>query len=53
MDAVVLSQKMSVEPDEAWGILIDVVWQVNIIWAMCKLAIITMFAFASGGPEQA
>ena len=53
MDVVVFCQEVSVEPDEAWGIFIYVVWQKNIIWAMCMLAFITMLALSSGGPEQA
>ena len=52
MDAVAFCQKASIESDEAWGIVIDVVWQVDIIGAMCMLALIATFAI-SCGPEQA
>ena len=51
MDVVVFCQKVSIESDKAWSIVIDVVWQVDIIGAMSMLAIIAMFAIASGGPE--
>ena len=53
MDVAVFCQKVSIESDEAWSIVIDVVWQVDIIGAMCMLALIAMFAIVSGGPEQA
>ena len=51
MDVVVFCQKVSIKSDEAWGIVFDVVWQVDIIGAMCMLAFIAMFATASGGPK--
>ena len=51
MDAVVFCQKASVESDEVWGIVIDVVWQIDSIAAMCMLATIAMLAIASGGTE--
>ena len=51
MSAVVFCQKSISESDEALGAVIDVVWQVDITWAMCMFALVAMFAIASGGPE--